>query len=383
MALDNHIDGASSELDPRTDQLVEQLVRKALKRGVPLSVSRGELRPFASGTRAAFVGTLTLTPTLRSVVVKIDSAPVTAEARHLQRTADDHRLPESFRKMLPAVYAADSIGGDSPLHGYLMEDLSGSHETLSAYLVDPDRGQQAGAIVDALWATLEEAYRCSRSSAVVPNVEQLYIDKIVPGLELAVAAEPRISQDRPIRVHTGTERVDLPPWGEVIAAARDVAARCTPPFATFTHGDLHGWNVLVRPNGDGFDLRLIDPSEGVHDYIQDVGRIATSLRYIAAADGDGLAVPPRLTTAGDASEITYQIRPPRHPLMEAEARLVTLTNAFADRYCDRTWRTRLQLATGSTLLALLPNLASRDERWRRLALVAFAEGLRTLWSAIR
>jgi hypothetical protein len=381
MKLRGHLAAGSPGLDESADALLQQLVRQALRRSVPLAVSVGAVDTFTSGTRAALVGRLGLTPTLGSVVVKVDSQDVTCEARHLRRTAEDGRLPAAFRRTLPTVYAIGSVDGPVALHGYLMEDLSDSHETLSKYLVD-DRSPQVTAIVETLWEILEVAYAASRSTATVPNVEQLYIDTIVPGLELAATVEPRLAADRPIVIQTAAGRLELPPWGEVIARARRAAATWTPPFTTFAHGDLHAWNILVRPNGDTFDVRMIDLSDGVHDYVQDVARLTTSLRYLQVADGNGFLRPPRLATnAAGVTEITYDFAPMVPALVDAERVLTTRMAAFAADHDDDTATRRLQLAIASTLLALMPQLATGDDRWRGLALFAFAQGLQAMLAA--
>ena len=110
-----------------------------------------------------------------------------------------------------------------------------------------------------------------------------------------------------------------------------------------------------------------------------MARLSTSLEYTPVTDGSALTAP-RLSTAAPATEISYELGLAAQPLVDAQALLMRRAASFATDHGDEHWKTRLALASSSTLLALLPQLAKGDERWRGLAVAAFAEGLQRMWA---
>ena len=171
----------------------------------------------------------------------------------------------------------------------------------------------------------------TRDPLLVPNLDYL-IAALEPELRSASRLEPALAADRTIRLIRPDQHETLPPWGEVLVAARDAAATSGPALSTFVWGDLRPRNVLVRTEESGqLALRLLDPDpRGRGDWTRDIARLGHGLRLEIPAAGGAIAAHPTLSRTSDATEIRYGFDWPSH-LRAAEEFLLAEAQAFAEQ----------------------------------------------------
>lgn len=361
--------------DPRLQEVAHQLLTRALiDRGLPAQCANETAHGFDSGNTALFVAGMSAT---MRIVAKVDeSRKVLNEGLFLHRTAEDPALPEALRAALPQVYGYEV---DGPPYGYVMEYLEG-YELLSAYVGGEQTRHAVPELLTRLWTTLAEAYRATRSTRLLPNIEEDYIVRAEERLRKTAREHDCLSAELPVRIRTAGEVIELPPWREVVGKARGAARVCAPTFSTWVFGDPNLDNVLVREDGDGFSIKLIDPKEwGRGDWLFDATKIGHCLRVTHPVEAGHLAEEPRVSVT-DAVEIAYELPSPAY-YGDTERLLSILVEGFARGVGDSGWRERYELGIGSNLLGNVPRrLAHADPVQQQLGVVAFAEGLRAMWA---
>jgi aminoglycoside phosphotransferase (APT) family kinase protein len=367
------------EGDARAHETAHRLLTQALiDRGLPPRCANEGTHGFESGNTALFVAALSATIRL---VAKVDqSRKVLNEGRFLRRTAEDPALPRALRDAVPRVYGVEV---DGPPYGYVMEYLEG-YELLSNYLKDPVARHLVPEILGRLWAILAEAYRATRSSRLLPNIAEDYVNRVDDRMLKAASSHPLLDPNIPVRVTTAGEVIEMPPWRDLLASARDAANNIGPGFTTWVFGDPNPDNILIRAEGEGYDIKLIDPKEWERgDYLFDVAKMGHCLRTTLPVEAGYLARTPSFHTNAGTIEIAYELPVPGH-YSNAERLLLILAGGLASALGDHAWALRYELGIGSNLLGNVPRrLAHTDELQNQLGIVAFAEGLRAIHGGLQ
>lgn len=373
-AIGRQLGSADGTDDPEAQRATAHaLVQEALATGGISTVNLAEVEQFTAGNTAMLVARVN---TDLSFVVKVDRSPdLISEAYMLRRVGSDPSLPGATRRAFPRVYAIDD---EPPIYGYLMEHLSGFTPLHTSMATIGAAGMRK--VVGELWdSVLEPAYRATRSTRVVPNVDEDYFVRARHRLAEAASLGLLPGPAEPMRIEAGVATSSVPNgWGGVLTAASVALADVRPTFSTFVHGDPNPENILWRRDDDGTpSFRLIDPKTWwIGDYLFDAAKIGHYLSVTLPVEQMGQEA--RWHREGSDHVISYD----RDALADFRALDGDLL-AGVERFAEdpelpdcREWRTRYQLALAANLLGIVgPRLIKGD---RALAGIAFGEAIRIL-----
>jgi hypothetical protein len=291
----------------------------------------------------------------------------------------NHDLPASLREALPTVYA---IKDDRPPYGYLFQFFRG-YENLADLIFNAGSTRYPceralGRAMDLLFG----AYQATAGALdfpLRPDPSKLFLERIRERVA-AARRDPEFDQlaRQPLRFHN----VQVPSLAECLdrleAGWELFAPRVAAPFATFTHGDPHPENILVRITPAEVTIRLIDPKEwGWGDYVFDVAKLTHYLKFTGPAEKWTTPLRASLTKNGAVTEVTFSGGGPSYAEQLATDVLERAAGfASATTPLDTNWRERYQLAFAANLLGLP---ATRLEKGlREAATVYLMAGTRAL-----
>lgn len=365
---------ASTEPERKLDQRVESFVRDlfhdALENGLDHIPEIALTSKFPSaGSTAEVVIKCTLA---LEFFAKVDSNPkVAAEATKMRAIRERTDVPKDFRACFPHIYAVRTEG---PLHGYVMQSFTG-YVGLQHLCFESDVEADVRRVGDRTLDLLLSAYRLSRTNLLIPNLHEIYIERIEKRLASASRQDVGIAA---LLKHGGIiNGVVYAPYTKYLEVIQGELASWTPAFSTFVHGDVHPENILAKVEDGGVDVKFIDPKEWLlADYIFDIGKFLHYLEVTGPAER--VRDRPTATLHADARTLQYSLA-----RTSAVERLISDTRgriaSFAASMGDRSWQKRLSLSMASNLLGLP---AGRLEKGRTSsAYITLGEGLRYLSQA--
>ncbi|OFW67869.1 MAG: hypothetical protein A2Y74_07660 [Actinobacteria bacterium RBG_13_63_9] len=300
------------------------------------------------------------------------------------------RYPDGWQRLFPHKFTR--LVRHGRVCALLMEDLGGNELFRLMFLGPCDRRQIARAL-GAVFNTLEPLYETHMNRNECPNLKRVYVERI---RERVAAAEGRIGELAGIsgrwrdfltekglsRLAVRLDGTDLRPL-DACMPGDDLAGLVEMVPATVVHGDLHLNNIFVIPDGDGFQVRLIDPNEEMlrGDFLYDMGKLVHLLDDVWMAPWEEVRPKPHLfelqleqSDEGLVAHIEAD-RTDEKFLLAGHA--LALVESYVKERCtswgDQHWQARLALSRASACLGLL----TRFTNFRHF-LLAFLKGLAAL-----
>jgi hypothetical protein len=230
-------------------------------------------------------------------------------------------------------------------------------------------------LISGVLDILFDAYDASLNFKQIPNIDQVYLDRIEERLQAAADKDP-VFCPSPMRVNG----YDYPPWDSCVAQIRNREVQMRglhPKFTCVVHGDANPENILLAYRPNRVDCRFIDPKDwGEGDYLFDIVKLAHYLDVTGPVERNPQhQLQVAQSRKSGRLELRYTIF--HQDQMHGAFELVKFrAQQFAEAHDDLdSMRLRFDLGMASNLLGLVPGRLSKN---RDAALVFYCEGMKWL-----
>lgn len=370
-----------SALPEQADQIAEELVKEALKSGLPLMNPTVDKEKLTGGNTADLVAQLTLHAPF---AFKLDNnkKKLAEEGLAMRAIKNNDNLPLRFRNAWPVIYAVR----DKVPYAYLMEFFPKQDGWVSLedrlYPVNQDQPvtlAEATRLMNKVLDILFEGFEGSLNKRITTSLDADYYKRIKERLAETSIKDKRFAS---IPLTVNDERIE--PWEHYLKVMdRNLVymAKIASPFSTVVHGDPNPGNLMLRSTMAGVELKLIDPKEWViGDYLFDICKITHFLECTGPVEKPVTGKPTlagfEFGDAGAVATLSYdEVHVPEWTTVLVNACLEKV-RTFAQTHGDEHWTARYELGMAANLLGLPLNRLNKDRN--HSALILYGEGLKWL-----
>lgn len=352
----------SAELPSDIKDLIKVKLQEYFGRRVRITLNR-----YPRGVASFFIGKVEATVSLACKVDYKDSF-----LNQLSRFQD---LPEDIKALFPETIVTIV---DKPPYISIDEHLENYTNFHDLIFAEDMNKEQIEKLTMQVMKVLFGAYNVTYDDCCKPNLTTLYINRITERLEEAKKRDSKFDALLSRKVVVNGDTLDRP--CDCIDAISSTINRLEPGFATFMHGDAHPDNILVKRNGNEFDIKLVD-KDNVRirgDYLYDIGKMTHWLKVfwlIRNLKDVNKSVDIKIDF-DDPIEIEYILEPSENSTLALKV-ILDQTEKFSKKNKDDSWKSRLLLSEASALLGCPMRIM---DRWRdfECAALTFVEGLKKL-----
>jgi len=355
--------------------MMNKMIQEALAKGIIHSHDSQSITQSASeGSVADYV--LFTSPNIKLTAKMDEDKKIVNEALFLKLLSERPELPKGFSKHFPRVYAISH----KPPYGYIMEYFN--MKSLGEHIFKAKRKKESA--VKALHLILKilfNVYTKTRDYRIVPNIQNLYLQRITERLEEARMANSKFNKLSNDRITINGQKFETPEFylEQIDKNVSDFHVN----FTTFVHGDCHPENILVGFNEDKeIDIKFIDPKDWYSgDYMYDVGKLAHYLFGTGPAQMVHAPPVPQIDV-GNAS-LNYHLNTEQFHVDELLTIIHKKVAVFAAKVQDSKWKQRYKLSLASNLLGTPPaRLKSENSKLINAAFMLYGEGLISLANCV-
>ncbi|MES2416657.1 MAG: phosphotransferase [Bacteroidota bacterium] len=337
------------------DEIISRLVQKALLSGI--SITHEVTGKSNRATEGSVADLVMHAHANISFVIKFDkNKTLLDEAYALKMMQNRLKLPKGFYKNFPKIYA---IKHDKPPYAYIMQGFNIA--SFSDYIFkarNPKNLVVKG--TQEILKTLVPAYQATIDRNTMPNIKNIYVDRIVQRLEEARNHDPNFRKTSTASIVINNKRYERPEF--YLEQINQNLSDYKVDFTTFVHGDCHPENILYGVDKAGKSIvRFIDVKDWYcSDYMFDIGKITHYL--FATGPSQIIAQPPLIKTDFQSLNFNYKLDQKDYFVDEMIQRILKKVEGFAIKNNDITWKKRYLLSVASNLLGL--PVSKSDKVWR-------------------